>query len=718
MKSHGIPEEEIPKFVDANYWLSYFPPKAVTDLQVLGAGIDWRRSFITTDVNPYYDSFIRWQFNTLKNLGKVVFGKRYAVFSPLDGQPCADHDRSSGEGVLPQEYTLVKLEVVEPFPEKLASLKGKKVSLVPATLRPETMYGQTNCWILPDGEYGAFEINENEVFICTERSALNMSWQGFSREQGKVKCLLELTGHDLLGLPLKAPLSKYDVIYTLPMLTISTEKGTGVVTSVPSDSPDDFAALRDLKEKKALREKFHLKDEWVLPFDIIPIIDIPGLGNVAAKKVVDDLKIKSQNDSELLVKAKDIVYKAGFYDGQMIVGPHAGKKVQEAKPLIKNELINEGKAVPYAEPESLVMSRSGDACVVALTDQWYLTYGEAEWRKETERALGFVNTYGEDVKVLFLQNLARLNQWACSRSYGLGTRLPWDPQYLIESLSDSTIYNAYYAFAHLLQGDLEGTKPGSANIKPEQLTDKVWDYILLGKEYPKGETNIPEEVLKVMRREFEFWYPVDLRVSGKDLINNHLTFYLYNHVAIFPEDKWPRGIRANGHILLDNVKMAKSLGNFITVQDGVQKWSADGLRFGLADAGDGIEDASFSSDVANKAVLRLFTQFEWMKKTLESLSEFRTGSDFTFADKVFESRINKSIQMTDEFFSKASIKDALRTGFHDLQSARDDYIKASEKPHRALLERFIEVQLVMIAPIVPHFSDYLWQKVLERKEPS
>jgi len=30
------------------------------------------------------------------------------------------------------------------------------------------------------------------------------------------------------------------------MLTISMTKGTGVVTSVPSDAPDDFAAMRDL----------------------------------------------------------------------------------------------------------------------------------------------------------------------------------------------------------------------------------------------------------------------------------------------------------------------------------------------------------------------------------------------------------------------------------------------------------------------------------------
>ncbi|CAF4949455.1 unnamed protein product, partial [Rotaria socialis] len=33
------------------------------------------------------------------------------------------------------------------------------------------------------------------------------------------------------------------------MMTIKEDKGTGVVTSVPSDSPDDYAALMDIKNK-------------------------------------------------------------------------------------------------------------------------------------------------------------------------------------------------------------------------------------------------------------------------------------------------------------------------------------------------------------------------------------------------------------------------------------------------------------------------------------
>lgn len=75
------------------------------------------------------------------------------------------------------------------------------------------------------------------------------------------------------------------------------------------------------------------------------------------------------------------------------------------------------------------------------------------------------------------------------------------------------------------------------------MTPKVWDYIYFGGAKYPANTKIKKEHFDLMRREFEFWYPVDLRVSGKDLIQNHLTFFLYNHTAIWPNDetKWPRG---------------------------------------------------------------------------------------------------------------------------------------------------------------------------------
>ena len=62
-----------------------------------------------------YDAFVRWQFGHLRRQNLLAFGKRHCVYSPLDGQPCADHDRASGEGVQPQEYVIVKLQVQNPM---------------------------------------------------------------------------------------------------------------------------------------------------------------------------------------------------------------------------------------------------------------------------------------------------------------------------------------------------------------------------------------------------------------------------------------------------------------------------------------------------------------------------------------------------------------------------------------------------------------------------
>lgn len=370
MRSFGLSDSEISNFQNPYNWLTFFPPLAMEDLKAFGLGCDWRRSFITTDMNPYYDAFIQWQMRKLKSMGKIVKDVRYTIYSPLDGQPCADHDRATGEGVQPQDYTLIKMEVVPPFPPKLGVLEGRKVFLAAATLRPETMYGQTNAWVLPEGKYGAFEINDTDVFIITERAALNLAYQRFSKVPEKPTCLIQLTGNDLIGLPLKSPLAFNEIIYALPMLTILTDKGTGIVTSVPSDAPDDYMAMHDLKSKPALRAKYGVKDEWVLPYDIVPIIDIPEFGDRAAEKVCLDLKIKSQNEKDKLAEAKRLTYLRGFTDGTLIVGEFAGRKVQEAKPLIRSQLIEAGQAIPYSEPEKRVMSRSGDECIVALTDQW------------------------------------------------------------------------------------------------------------------------------------------------------------------------------------------------------------------------------------------------------------------------------------------------------------------------------------------------------------
>ncbi|KAK3885670.1 hypothetical protein Pcinc_010127 [Petrolisthes cinctipes] len=531
-----------------------------------------------------------------------------------------DHDRSSGEGVGPQEYTLIKMRVQE-LHGKLASLAPKVVFLIAATLRPETMHGQTNCWLGPDLNYITIEAKNGDVYVCTKRAARNMAYQGMLRVENKVLPIVEMKGYELMGTKLTAPLTSYKTIYTLPMMTVKEDKGTGVVTSVPSDAPDDFAALIDLKNKPALREKYGITEEMV-NVEPVPIIDVPEFGTlISAPSVCQMMGIKSQNDKEKLVEAKEKVYLRGFYEGTLIIGEFKGKKVQEIKKAIQEKLVKAGEAELYQEPEKQIISRSGDECVVALCDQWYLDYGESEWRKQVEQSLSDLDTYHGEVRRNFEATIDWLKGHTCARTYGLGTRLPWDEKWVIESLSDSTIYMAYYTF--------------------------------------------------------------NLRASGKDLVPNHLTYYLYNHTAIWPTQKemWPTGIRANGHLLLNSEKMSKSTGIFLTLTDALDKYGADGMRLALANAGDSIEDANFETQVADSGVLRLWTFVELAKELMIEKDTMRSGPN-TVNDKMFIAEMNLKIRETEEHYKTLMFKESLRTGFFEYSNLFHQYhlslTKASE----------------------------------------
>lgn len=76
---------------------------------------------------------------------------------------------------------------------------GKNVFLVAATLRPETMFGQTNCFVLPTGEYGVYAMKNNEYFVCSERAARNFAFQEMTEEYGVYPSLQKVSGQDLIG---------------------------------------------------------------------------------------------------------------------------------------------------------------------------------------------------------------------------------------------------------------------------------------------------------------------------------------------------------------------------------------------------------------------------------------------------------------------------------------------------------------------------------------
>jgi leucyl-tRNA synthetase len=257
------------------------------------------------------------------------------------------------------------------------------------------------------------------------------------------------------------------------------------------------------------------------------------------------------------------------------------------------------------------------------------------------------------------------------------------------------------------------------------MTDEVWSYIML--DGPKPKTSISVETLARMKREFNYFYPLDLRTSGKDLINNHLSFFIYNHAAVFPESKWPKGIRVNGHLLLNNEKMSKSTGNFLTIRDALKKYGADAIRFALADAGDSLEDANFLEKTADDAILKLYTEREWMQECyIDQASHLRSGP-LLWIDKVFNAELDSILEKCDTAYSQMLYRDAIKIGYYELQNARNDYRKTTTGQglnlkgkneafiglHKDLVKKFIIYQSIILAPITPHWSESIWLEILK-----
>src|SRR5207245_1722514 len=179
------------------------------------------------------------------------------------------------------------------------------------------------------------------------------------------------------------------------------------------------------------------------------------LGAVARGRGGRAARDPESGDREKLEQAKAEVYKSGFYRGVLNenCGPFAGVRVEIAKEEIRKELTSKGQADLMYEPSAPVVCRCMTPAIVKVVDnQWFLAYGDPAWKAQVHEAIASMELHPEALRKWFDYVTDWLHDWPCTHHRGLGTILPWDSNWVIESLSDSTIYMAYYTIAHALQG--------------------------------------------------------------------------------------------------------------------------------------------------------------------------------------------------------------------------------------------------------------------------
>ena len=685
---HGVPKETLPKLEDPEFIVKYFSTEYHEVMEEMGYSIDWRREFRTID--PTYKKFIEWQITTLYNKGLVQKGEHPVKYCPNCDNPVGDHDLLEGEGVGVNELTLLKFTIDD------------KV-LVTATLRPETIVGATNIWLNPDVEYVLVNAN-GENWVITKEAHYNLS-----NQIKDLDIISEIDPNDLIGKMATNPFTGGE-IPIFPASFVSASYGSGVVFSEPADAPADYIALQDLKNNDEMIAKYNLGGiiENVEP---IPVCTLKGYGEIPAADIIERLGITDQND-EKIHEATNELYKQQHSKGKILdsIPDFGGMKVRFAREELKEKLINENMAtIMYDFAERPVVCRCGNNCVVKIMDdQWFMKYGDEEWTEKTLKVLEGETIIPGEIKNNFEYYINWLDDWACSRKVGLGTRLPWDQKWLIEPLTDSTIYMSYYSIAKYLK-----------DMDPDDLTLAFFDKVLLNKD--SGELTVPEDKVKEIQDEFNYWYPLDWRLSAKDLVGNHLSFLMFTHSAIYPEDKWPKGTVVFGMGLLEGNKMSSSKGNVILLKDAINDYSADVVRLFLMASAEPWQDF----DWREKEVLGTKRRLEWFREFAAKVEEIKGSSlDLSNIEEVeltrtidlwMISQLNQHIKNATETLEVFQTRQALQDSLFLLKKDVDHYlyrvnhlIDSQDPAVIYVLSTVLEAWIRLLAPFTPHTCEELW----------
>ena len=658
---YGVPGDVLDKFTDPNEIVKYFSNEYRRNMSKLGFSIDWSRQFFT--ITPQYSRFIEWQYRTLYKKGLIKKGEHPVRYCPSCDNPVGDHDLLEGENAVINEFTVIKFRYNE-------------LILPAATLRPETIFGVTNMWLNPDIEYVRARV-DGEIWLLSKEAAEKMKYL-----EKEVEIIDKIKGDELVGKSCKGPLNDKE-IPILPANFVDPDYATGVVMSVPAHAPYDYVALRDLGS------------------DIKPITIIEMGGEVPAKEIVERMDIKNQRDKRL-EEATEVLYRTEHAKGIMkkSIRDYGGLPVRDARERLSRDLIKEGKGdIFYEFSEGPVICRCGTKCIVkVLKDQWFLEYGNLEWKSRAHKCLKNMKIIPEETRQNFSYFIDWLKDWACTRRVGLGTKLPWDKKWLVEPLSDSTIYMSYYTISKFLN-----------ELDPAKLDVDFFDYIFLGKgDLGKIAENvgITRGELKKIGDEFRYWYPPEWRLSAKDLVGNHLTFHIFHHTAIFPRDYWPRGIVVFGMGLLEGDKMSSSKGNIILLSDALQRYGSDTVRLFLMSNAEPWQDFDWRETLVKNMAKKLKQFYDQVDYALKLENEVPIRD----IDRWLISRVEEGIAETIDALEGFQTRKALQYAFFNILNDLVWYSRRCE-PNSRVLREVADKWVRLMAPFTPFICEELWAKM-------
>ena len=242
-------------------------------------------------------------------------------------------------------------------------------------------------------------------------------------------------------------------------------------------------------------------------------------------------------------------------------------------------------------------------------------------------------------------------------------------------------------------------------LKPEQMTEKFFDYIFLDKGEAAGvagDTGISAELLNEIRSDVEYWYPLDINLGGKEHMTVHFPVFLMNHVAILPEKYHPRGILSHWYIVGKGSKISKSKGGAVPIPNAAGKFTVDALRLYYCHVASPFADVEWDEATVGNYRQRI-SRVESLIRQLEDVD-----GKYGIIDDWLVSRFNTRLKQIYRGMDSFDLRIAANEIFFEIPSDLRWYLKRGGGS-KETLDYVLNTWIKLICPFTPHIAEEVWE---------
>ena len=220
----------------------------------------------------------------------------------------------------------------------------------------------------------------------------------------------------------------------------------------------------------------------------------------------------------------------------------------------------------------------------------------------------------------------------------------------------------------------------------------------------------------------DYWAPVDQYIGGIEHAILHLLYARFYHKLLRDEglvtsDEPFKNLLTQGMVLKDGTKMSKSKGNTVDPQQLIERFGADTVRLFIMFAAPPEQSLEWSEsgvEGAHRYIKRLwkaiYEHVTSIKENSLTITPLSATASLNTEQKAMNFKLHETLKkVADDYGRRLTFNTAIAANMELLNHLTkfDDQSEAG----LAIRQQTFESIVLMLSPIIPHLSHYLWKEL-------